>query len=160
MPLEIGQQAPDFELYDGQGNLTSLSDLAGKPVVLAFFPAAFTGVCEKELCTLRDSMGRFKDVDAAVYGVSVDSRFANAAFAEANNIEFPILSDYARKTIKAWDLVFQDLAGMEGYDVARRAVYILDAHGKVAWCWLSDSPGDEPPYEDVMKAAESLTQTS
>ena len=160
MPLETGQQAPDFELYDGQGNLTKLSEMTGKPVVIAFFPAAFTGVCEKELCTFRDSMSRFNDVDAAVLGISVDSRFANAAFAAANNIEFPILSDHDRSTIKAWDLVFPDLAGMSGYDVARRSVYVLDADGKVAWCWLSDSPGDEPPYEEVKQAASALTQAS
>ena len=100
------------------------------------------------------------DVGAAVVGISVDSRFANAAFAAANNLEFPILSDHDRSTIKAWDLVFPDLAGMAGYDVARRSVYVLDADGKVAWCWLSDSPGDEPPYDEVMKATESLAQTN
>ena len=160
MPLETGQQAPEFELYDGEGNLTKLSDMSGKPVVIAFFPAAFTGVCETELCTFRDSISRFNDVGAAVVGISVDSRFANAAFAAANNLEFPILSDHDRSTIKAWDLVFPDLAGMKGYDVARRSVYVLDANGKVAWCWLSDSPGDEPPYEEVMTATESLAQTN
>ncbi|MEE2908633.1 MAG: redoxin domain-containing protein [Planctomycetota bacterium] len=160
MPLDTGQAAPDFALYDGDGNVVKLSDMRGAPVVVAFFPAAFTGVCEKELCTFRDSMTAFHDVGAQVVGVSVDSRFANAAFAAANNLTFPILSDYNRETIKSWDLVFPDLAGMTGYDVARRSVYVIDGTGNVSWCWLSDSPGDEPPYAEVQDAVTSLTQTS
>ena len=146
MTVETGQMAPDFALYDGDGNLVKLSEMKGAPVIVAFFPAAFTGVCETELCTFRDSMSAFDDMGAKVVGISVDSRFANAAFAAANNLSFPILSDYNREAIKSWDLVFPDLAGMPGYDVARRSVYVIDADGKVAWCWLSDSPGDEPPY--------------
>ncbi|MCH2133200.1 MAG: peroxiredoxin [Phycisphaerales bacterium] len=160
MPIETGQKAPDFALYDGDGNVTKLSDMSGSPVVVAFFPAAFTGVCEKELCTFRDSMSAFNDVGAKVVGISVDSRFANAAFAAANNLTFPILSDYNRETITAWDLVFPDLAGMAGYDVARRSVYVIDGTGNVSWCWLSDSPGDEPPYADVQQAVAALAQTS
>tara|TARA_Y100000589_G_C27111405_1_gene612386 strand:- start:307 stop:798 length:492 start_codon:yes stop_codon:yes gene_type:complete len=160
MTVETGQMAPDFALYDGDGNLVKLSEMKGAPVIVAFFPAAFTGVCETELCTFRDSMSAFDDMGAKVVGISVDSRFANAAFAAANNLSFPILSDYNREAIKSWDLVFPDLAGMPGYDVARRSVYVIDADGKVAWCWLSDSPGDEPPYEEVKQAASALTQAS
>tara|TARA_B100002051_G_C16737825_1_gene642361 strand:+ start:1064 stop:1555 length:492 start_codon:yes stop_codon:yes gene_type:complete len=160
MTVETGQMAPDFALYDGDGNLVKLSEMKGAPVIVAFFPAAFTGVCETELCTFRDSMSAFDDMGAKVVGISVDSRFANAAFAAANNLSFPILSDYNREAIKSWDLVFPDLAGMPGYDVARRSVYVIDADGKVAWCWLSDSPGDEPPYEEVKQAAGALTQAS
>ena len=160
MPLETGHTAPDFALFDGDGNEVKLSAMRGTPVVVAFFPAAFTGVCEKELCTFRDSMSAFNDMGAKIVGISVDSRFANAAFASANNLSFPILSDYNRETIKSWDLVFPDLAGMPGYDVARRAVYVIDSDGKVSWCWLSDSPGDEPPYDEVKQATNALTQTS
>ena len=160
MPIETGQQTPGFELFDHEGNTVKLSDMTGTPVVVAFFPAAFTGVCETELCTFRDAMASFNEIDAKVVGISVDSRFANAAFAAANDLNFPLLSDYNRETIKAWDLVFPDLAGMSGYDVARRSVYVIDADGKVAWCWLSDSPGDEPPYAEVQEAAKSLAQTS
>ncbi|MDG2424671.1 MAG: peroxiredoxin [Phycisphaerales bacterium] len=160
MPLDTGQAAPDFALYDGDGNTIKLSDMAGSPVVVAFFPAAFTGVCEKELCTFRDSMSAFDDIGAKVVAVSVDSRFANAAFAAANNLTFPILSDYNRETIKSWDLVFPDLAGMAGYDVARRSVYVIDGTGNVSWCWLSDSPGDEPPYDEVQQAVTALGQTN
>ena len=160
MPLENGQMAPDFALFDGDGNMVKLSEMKGAPVVVAFFPAAFTGVCETELCTFRDSMGAFDDMGAKVLGISVDSRFANAAFAAANNLSFPILSDYNREAIKSWDLVFPDLAGMPGYDVARRAVYVIDSDGKVSWCWLSDSPGDEPPYAEVQEAVTTLGQTN
>ncbi len=160
MPIEIGQKAPTFSLHDGDGTLVSLSEMAGAPVVVAFFPAAFTGVCETELCTFRDEMSGFTDVGARVVGVSVDSRFTNAAFAAAHNLNFPVLSDYTRGTIKEWDLVFPDLAGMPGYDVARRAVYVIDADGTVSWCWLSDSPADEPPYAEVQAAVKALAQAS
>lgn len=160
MPLDTGQQAPDFALYDGDGNLVKLSELRGTSVVVAFFPAAFTGICEKELCTFRDSMSDFNEVGAKVLAISVDSRFANAAFAKANDLDFPILSDYARDTIKSWDLVFPDLADMPGYDVARRSVYVIDGNGNVSWCWLSDTPADEPPYAEVQQAVMALTQTS
>ena len=129
-------------------------------MVVAFFPAAFTGVCENEMCTFRDSLSAFTDVGAAVVAISVDSRFSNAAFAAAHNLNFPVLSDYARHTIQQWDLVFPDLAGMPGYDVARRAVYVIDSEGTVSWCWLSDSPGDEPPYAEVESAVKSLTQAN
>ena len=160
MPLETGQSTPGFELFDHDGNTVKLSDMIGAPVVVAFFPAAFTGVCETELCTFRDAMSNFNDIGAKVVGISVDSRFANAAFAAANNLNFPILSDYNRETIKSWDLVFPDLAGMPGYDVARRSVYVLDGAGNVSWCWLSDSPGDEPPYAEVQEAAAALAQAN
>jgi peroxiredoxin len=159
MPIKTGQQAPDFALYDTEGNIVKLSDLRGKPVVIAFFPAAFTGTCQTELCSFRDAMSGFNDVGAMMIGISVDSRFANAAFAKANDINFPILSDYNRETIGAWDLVFPGLAGMAGYDVARRSVYVIDIDGTVSWCWLSDAPPEEPPYDEVKKAVTAIAQT-
>lgn len=160
MPIDIGQPAPDFSLYASDGETVTLSELQGTPVVLAFFPAAFTGVCEAELCAFRDSMAAYEDIDATVLGISIDSRFSNAAFASAHHIEFPLLSDYTRSTIDAYDIRFPDLAGMPGYDVAQRSVFVIDATGTVVWRWLADNPGEEPPYDEVLSAVTSLTSTA
>ena len=157
MTTSIGQPAPDFTLYADNGDQVTLSDLRGTPIVLAFFPAAFTGVCETELCSFRDSMSAYNDIEATVLGISVDSRFSNAAFVAANDLNFQILSDYTRCTIDAYGIRFSDLAGMSGYDVAQRSVFVVDAAGTVSWRWLADNPGDEPPYEEVLSAVRSLT---
>ena len=157
MTTSIGQAAPNFTLYADNGDQVTLSELCGTPVVLAFFPAAFTGVCETELCSLRDSMGSYNDIDAKVLGISVDSRFVNAAFVAANQLNFQVLSDYTRSTIDAYGIRFADLADMPGYDVAQRSVFVIDATGTVSWRWLADNPGEQPPYDEVLAAVRELT---
>ncbi len=150
--MNIGSPAPDFTLIDTNGEAVTLSAQRGAPVVLAFFPAAFTGVCETELCSFRDGLSAFNDAGATVYGIAADSSFALAAFATANDLNFSLLSDYARTATDAYGIRFTDLAGMEGYDVANRAVFVVDASGNLAWQWIADSLGDEPPYDDVKAA--------
>src|SRR6187549_1340917 len=98
--LQTGDQAPDFTLPNHKREKVSLASLRGKTVVLAFFPAAFTGVCEKEMCTFRDSIAALNGLNAEVLGVSVDAPFSNAAFAEKNKLNFPLLSDYAREAVR------------------------------------------------------------
>ncbi len=149
MIVSIGEKAPSFTLYDQNGNQRNLDEFSGKTVVLAFFPAAFTNVCRDELCTFRDQLTAFSEINAQVIGISVDSRFSNAEFAKQNKIEFPILSDYMRAAIKIYGVEWPDLAGMEGYVSARRSVFIIDKDQIVRWRWLSDKPTDQPPYEAV-----------
>ncbi len=152
----IGSPAPDFTLLAIDGETVTLSEQRGGPVVLAFFPAAFTGVCETELCMFRDVISSFNDIGASVYGISVDSRFALAAFAQKNELNFTLLSDYNRIATDAYGIRFESLAGMSGYDVANRSVFVIDADGTLAWQWIADSLGDEPPYSDVQEAVASL----
>ncbi len=114
MAAEVGQKAPQFTLVSTDLKATSLTDFAGKNVVLAFYPAAFTGVCQKEMCTFRDALNDYTSAKTAVLGVSVDSPFANKEFASKNGINFPLLSDITRDVIKQYDVVFNDLAGGEG----------------------------------------------
>lgn len=152
----IGSDAPDFTLPDHKREAVTLSEQRGKNVVLAFFPAAFTGVCEKELCTFRDSIAAFNDLDAAVYGIAVDAPFSNAAFAERNNLNFPILSDYARAAVRAYDIAHDDFAGMTGYTAAKRSVFVVDKQGKLQYAWVADNPGQEPNYDEVKAAVEKL----
>ena len=94
MAIKVGSKAPEFTLFDTDKKPRSLSEFRGKNVVLAFYPGAFTGVCTKELCAFRDAMSNFNNLNAQVVGISVDSPFANKAFATQNNLQFPLLSDY------------------------------------------------------------------
>ena len=115
MAVTVGNKAPDFALFDTEKKVRSLSEFLGKKTVLAFYPGAFTGVCTKELCTLRDSMTRFSELNAQVIGISVDAPFANKAFASQNNLQFPLLSDFTRATIRAYGIVHDGLAGLTCY---------------------------------------------
>lgn len=156
MTVEIGTPAPNFTLPNHKREPVSLESLKGKNVVLAFFPAAFTGVCEKELCTFRDSMENLNRVNAEVLGISVDSPFANAAFAEKNKLNFPLLSDYARTATRAYGVALDDFAKMTGYTAAQRAVFVVDKNGTVQYKWVAPNPGVEPSYDEVTKAVEAL----
>jgi glutaredoxin-dependent peroxiredoxin len=156
MAVEIGKKAPDFKLYDTDRKERSLSEFSGKKVVLAFYPGAFTGVCTKELCNFRDSLSKFNNVNAQVIGISVDPPFSNKAFADQNKLTFPILSDFNRQAVKAYDAYHENFVGLNGYTAAKRAVFVIDKGGVVRYKWVSDNPGIEPNYDEVLKAVEDL----
>jgi glutaredoxin-dependent peroxiredoxin len=148
----LHSQAPDFTLHHSKTDAVTLSDLRGQKVVLAFFPAAFTGVCEKELCTFRDSLADLNALNATVLGICVDGPFANMAFAAKNDLNFPILSDYSREVTRAYDVALDDFAGLAGYTVSKRAVFIVDEEGTVSYEWIGAHPGLEPNYAEVQAA--------
>lgn len=148
----IGQLAPDFTLFNTTKEAVTLSGLRGQKVVLAFFPAAFTGVCEKELCSFRDILGDMSAVGGTVLGISVDSPFANKAFAAKNEINFPLLSDYTRSTVNAYGIAFDNFAGMAGYVAANRAVFVVDEAGTLTYEWIAPNLGTEPDYSAVQAA--------
>jgi peroxiredoxin len=156
MPAEIGRRPPEFQLPDTSRTIRSLKEFAGKKTVLAFFPGAFTGVCTKEMCTLRDSMQGLTSLGAQVVAISVNDPFSNKGFAEVNNLPFPILSDYTRGTVKKYDILQQDFAGLKGYNTAKRSIFILDDKGLVRFKWVSDDPGKEPDYEKIKKQLAKL----
>src|SRR3972149_6496323 len=107
MALAVGQKAPDFTLVDTERKPRSLAEFKGKKLILAFYPAAFTGTCTKEMCAFRDSLG---GLGAAVLGVSVDTPFANKAFAEQHKINFPLLSDDTHQGVTSYGSQFPNLA--------------------------------------------------
>ncbi len=150
--VQVGDNAPQFSALNHKRENVSLEQFSGKKVVLAFFPAAFTGVCEKELCTFRDAMAHFNDLDAKVLGVSVDAPFSNAAFAEKNGLNFDVLSDYSRSMVTAYGVAHDDFANMVGYTAAKRSVFVIDGAGKVTYAWVADNPGQEPNYDEVKAA--------
>ncbi|MCI0370579.1 MAG: peroxiredoxin [candidate division NC10 bacterium] len=156
MAVQVGQKAPDFTLVDTGLKPRSLKDFLGKTTVLAFYPAAFTGVCTKEMCTFRDSLSQLTGSGAQVVGISADTPFSNKAFAEQNSLTFPVLSDYSREAIKAFGIAFPDLAGLKGLTVAKRSVFVLDKQGVVKYAWVSEDPKKEPDYAGVTKVAQSL----
>ena len=157
MAVEIGHPAPGFTLYDQDRNERSLAEFKGKNVVLAFYPGAFTGVCTTEMCALRDQTGQFNALNAQVLGISVDGPFAQKAWADANNLNFPILSDFNREVVDQYDVALPNLGGLEGYVAANRAVFIVDKEGVVRYKWLAPSPANEPDYEQIRQELGRLT---
>jgi len=147
--LKDGMDAVDFELYDHDLKKVRLSELQGK-VVLVFYPGAFTSVCEKELCTFRDMLAKFNNVNATVLGISVDTPFSNKAFAEKNKLTFRLLSDFSGTISKQYGGVHENFAGVPNYTVAKRAVFVIE-NMKVIYSWVTDNPGNEPPYEEIQK---------
>lgn len=157
---QIGDKAPDFNLLNTKRERVSLAGLSGQTVVLAFFPAAFTGVCEKELCSFRDSLASLNDLNATVLGISVDAPFSNNAFAQKNSVNFPLLSDYKRDAVRAYDIALDDFAGMPGYTAAKRAVYVVDPAGTITYAWVGPNPGVEPNYDEVKAAVSAIGNKS
>ena len=152
MALRVGDKAPDFTLYDTEKKERTLKEFLGKKAVFAFYPGAFTGVCDKELCTFRDSLSTLGSLNAQVVGVSIDSPYANRAFAEKNRLGFPLLSDFTREVSKKYAGLYEDFGHLKGYTAAKRAVFALDTQGTVKYAWISDDPGKEPPYDEVKAA--------
>ncbi len=148
----VGKTAPDFTLLDTARQPVALASLRGSKVVVAFFPAAFTGVCEKELCTFRDSLAELNGLNAKVVGISVDAPFSNAAFASKNGLGFPLLSDYTRAAVNAYGVALNDFAGMPGYTAAKRSVFVVSEDGTVTYEWVGPNPGVEPDYAAVKAA--------
>lgn len=153
---DVGKRAPEFSLVDTNRQQVKLSDFRGKKVVLAFYPGAFTKVCERELCAFRDMLAKLEALNAQVLGISVDSPWANGAFGAANRISFPLLSDYTREVSRRYGGVHEDFAGLKGYTVAKRAVFVVDGGGVVRYTWASDEPGREPPYGEIEAALAKL----
>ena len=154
--VQVGQEAPNFTLKNTNHDEVTLSELKGQNVVLAFYPAAFTGVCETELCTFRDNLSAFNNSNAVVFGISVDSPFANAGFKAKNDLNFQLLSDYTRSTVTAYGIALPNFAGMPGYTASERAVFVVDATGNIAYRWVGENPGVEPNYDEVAAAVAKL----
>lgn len=157
MAVRIGQKAPEFALPDSDKKVRSLSEFTQQgTVVLAFFPFAFSGTCDKEMCTFRDGFGTLQGSGAQLVGVSVDSSYSLKAFAQTYNLQFPLLSDFNKKVTKLYGVHQDPWVGLGYKGVAKRAVFLVDRRGILRFKWVTDVPSDEPPYPEVMKAAEKL----
>ncbi|MGF1530909.1 MAG: redoxin domain-containing protein [Puniceicoccaceae bacterium] len=158
MALSIGSQAPDFTLKhktaEGLQEVT-LSDNFGKsPTVLLFFPLAFTSVCVAEMCAVRDSISEYQNLNASVYGISVDSPFTLEVMASKDSIPFPLLSDFNKEVATAYGVLYEELLGFKG--VAKRSAFVVDTTGKIVFASSSDDPKQLPDFAAIQQTLADL----
>src|SRR5262245_39393727 len=151
MSVDVGSKAPDFTLMNQERQPVTLSAQQGHPVVLAFFPAAFSSVCTKELCTFRDELAQLNAASAQVYGISVDTFFALKALHTDQRLNFPLLSDFNKQVIREYGVLNEDMIGLKG--IAKRAVFVLDEDGVVRHREVLEDARNEPDYQKVLSVA-------
>jgi glutaredoxin-dependent peroxiredoxin len=154
MAVDVGAKAPDFTLPNQDREPVTLSEQVKKgPVVLAFFPAAFSGVCTKEMCTFRDSMAELNKVSGSVLGVSTDTFFSLKAWGDQQKFTFPLLSDYNKDVIRKYGVVNPDMVGLK--DISKRAVFVIGRDGTVKHREVLDDARNEPDYSKINQAIAS-----
>jgi len=155
--VSVGDEAPDFTAPLANGDVAELTlseAVADGPVVLAFFPGAFTSVCSHEMESFDDRLSAFAEAGVTVYGVSIDTPFAQNAFRDELGLEFDLVSDTDREIIDAYDIAM-DFTALGVHDLAKRAVFVVDEDRTVTYAWVSDDPGVEPDYDAVVDAAQA-----
>ena len=156
MAIAIGQTAPNFSLFDSEKNKVTLSELKGKNVVLLFFPLAFTGVCTKELWSVRDNIATYNDTNAQVLGISVDSLFVLDKFKQEQNLNFPLLSDFNKEAAKAFDVLYEVFPAFEMQGVSKRAAFVINKEGIIKYTEVCASPGDLPDFAAIQSTLQSI----
>jgi len=153
MPLNVGDKAPDFSLLNSNVEKVSLSDFKGKNVVLLFFPLANTGVCTKEMCTFRDELKSYEELDAQVLGISVDSPFALQMWAEKNGYNFPLLSDFNKEVSASYGALYDVFVPgkLDFKGVAKRSAFVIDKEGNIKYIEVLEDASNEPSYEAIKK---------
>ncbi len=155
MPIQPGQQAPDFTLRDTEKNKVTLSEQRGKNVLLLFYPLAFTSTCTAELCATRDNIAFYNSMNAQVYGISVDSLFAQGKFKAEQNINFPLLSDFNKTASTAYDTIYDHwFNDMDG--VSKRSAFVIDKEGIVRYAEVLENASDIPDFNAIQKCLESI----
>jgi peroxiredoxin len=150
MKIEVGSIAPDFSLYSSDKEKVSLGDYKDKNVVLLFFPLAFTGVCTKELCNVRDNIGVYNNSKAKVLAISVDSPQTLAKFKEDQKLNFPLLSDFNKTVSEKYGCLYETFSlDMKG--VSKRSAFIIDQESRIQYAEVLENAGEEPDYEAIEK---------
>ena len=151
MALLKGSRAPEFSLKskteEGLKDV-NLSDTRGsKQTVLLFFPFAFTSVCQDEMCSVSGEFDEYEALDAVVYGISIDSPFAQEAWAKEHSISVPLLSDFNKEVSRSYDVLYDELLGFKG--VAKRSAFVIDAAGEIIYSWSSEDPHQVPNFDEI-----------
>jgi glutaredoxin-dependent peroxiredoxin len=155
MAIKIGQLAPEFSLFDTTKTKINLSDYKEKNVLLLFFPQAFTSVCTKELCAIRDDISRYNNTRAEVFGISVDSVFTLKKFKEDQHYNFTFLSDFNKEVSKLYGTLYTDwILDMKG--VSKRSAFIIDKTGVIQYAEVLENVGDLPNFEEINRILEQL----
>jgi len=155
MKIEVGQPAPDFTLYDSDKNKLTLSDQKGHHVVLLFFPLAFTSTCTAELCAVRDNISFYNNVDAKVFGISVDALQTLHRFKEDQQLNFTLLSDFNKDVSTLYGSLYE----MFGYNmkgVSKRSAFVIDKEGIVRYAEVLENAGEQPNFQNITLALETL----
>ena len=155
MKIEIGQAAPDFSLYDSTKNKVTLSELRGQNVLLLFFPLAFTSTCTAELCSVRDNISFYNNVNAKVFGISVDSLHTLAKYKADQNLNFTLLSDFNKDVSSLYGTIYE----MFGYNmkgVSKRSAFVIDKEGIVRYAEILENAGEQPNFKKITLTLESL----
>ena len=153
--ISVGQTAPDFSLFSSEKTKVTLQDFKGKNVLLLFFPQAFTSVCTAELCSVRDNMQQYANLNVQAIGISVDSVFTLAKFKEEQQYNFPLLSDFNKEVSGAYGSLYADwILDMKG--VSKRSAFLIDGEGVIRYAEVLDNPGEQPNFQAIQGAISAL----
>jgi len=153
--IEVGQPAPDFSLYDSNKDKITLFELRGHNVLLLFYPAAFTGTCTRELCSVRDNIALYNQLDARVLAISVDMVYSLAKYKAEQQLNFPLLSDFNKETSVAYDTLYETFSfGMKG--VSKRSAFVIDKAGIVRYAEVLENASEIPDFEAIQKTLDKL----
>jgi glutaredoxin-dependent peroxiredoxin len=153
--LKTGDKAPGFKLPSTEKAMVDLCDFEGKKVLLLFFPMAFTGVCTKELCMMRDDIANYSKIDANVVAISVDSYFTLAKFKELNNLPFTVLSDFNKEVSKSYGCLYEEFGlGLRG--VSKRSAFVIDSEGNICYEEVLENPAELPNFDAINKIIETI----
>ena len=151
MALQPGDKAPSFKLIDTDKNEVNLESYEGKNLVVLFFPLAFTGVCTTELCTIRDDIQSYNNMDTDVVAISVDSFATLGKFKEEQNLNFPLLSDFNKEVSSSYGALYDEFVlGMKG--VSKRSAFVVGPDGNIKYAEVLESAGDLPNFEAIKAA--------
>jgi peroxiredoxin len=155
MSLKAGDKAPSFKLIDSDKNEVSLSNYAGKNLIIHFFPASFTGVCTTQLCTVRDAISMYHNDKCDVVAISVDLPFTLAKFKELQNLNFTLLSDFNKEASTAYGAIYENwILGLKG--VSKRSAFVVDGNGTIQYAEVLESAGDLPNFAAINETLERL----
>ncbi|CAF1068494.1 unnamed protein product [Rotaria sordida] len=159
MPIEVGQPAPDFTLYNTEQKEVSLKDLTSKSnVVMLFFPLAFTSVCTKELCSARDDISKYKQLNATVVGISVDSLFTLGKFREEQKLPFDLLSDFNKDVSRQYDSLYEDFPKFNLKGVTKRSAFVIDKQGIIKYAEILADASKVPDFDKIKEALQNCNQ--
>ena len=155
MNIEIGQPAPGFTLYDSTKNKITLSDMKGQNVLILFFPLAFTSTCTAELCSIRDNISFYNNVNAKIFGISVDSLYTLAKYKADQNLNFTLLSDFNKEVSSLYGSLYE----MFGYNmkgVSKRSAFVIDKDGIIRYAEVLENAGEQPNFKNLTLILEGL----